>query len=297
MREATPLGQLAGLVAAFDELSQAEDTDVTLRRAVEFALERVGLERAGLFLLDSPRNLMLGTWGTDIDGKLVDEHHVMYDLGANDREVFRRATTDGEPFTIIDNCPIVEQLASETHVVARGWVACTPIRSARTTFGMLFNDAGLSREPPDLEKQGRAAILCSLLGSVLALRQPQRTPGRSSSPVAGHPRVRQTVRLLAGDPSLGGKELASSLDISLSRLARVFKVEMGMSLVEYRNRLRLERFHVLLDAGGDNLLAAALSAGFGSYAQFQRVFRALRGTTPRAYLRERGRREQLKAAG
>jgi transcriptional regulator GlxA family with amidase domain len=82
--------------------------------------------------------------------------------------------------------------------------------------------------------------------------------------------------------------LASRLDISVSRLARVFKAEMGMSLVEYRNRLRLERFQVLLDSGGDNLLAAALAAGFGSYAQFHRVFRAIRGTTPSVYLRERG---------
>ena len=29
---------------------------------------------------------------------------------------------------------------------------------------------------------------------------------------------------------------------------------------------------------------AARAAGFGSYAQFHRVFQALRGTTPRAYL-------------
>jgi transcriptional regulator GlxA family with amidase domain len=74
----------------------------------------------------------------------------------------------------------------------------------------------------------------------------------------------------------------------LSRLARVFKNEMQMSLVEYRNRLRLERFSVLVDAGGDNLLNAALEAGFGSYAQFHRTFRAIRGISPREYLRRRG---------
>ena len=57
-----------------------------------------------------------------------------------------------------------------------------------------------------------------------------------------------------------------------------------MSLVEYRNRLRLDRFAVLLDRGRTNLLEAALAAGFGSYAQFHRVFRALRHMTPREYL-------------
>ena len=287
MLESAAPSELASLIAAFDELIQLEDTDTTLRRAAELALERIGLKRVGLFLLDAPRNLMLGTWGTDLNGRIVDEHQVMYDLGENDREVFRRATR-GLPFTIIDNCPIVEQRAAETKVVGRGWVACTPIRSARASMGMLFNDSGLSGDPPDLAKQALAAILCSLLGTVLDLTHGQANQGRGSRATAGHPLVRQTVRLLAKDPSLGGKDLAGSLDISLSRLARVFKAEMGMSLVEYRNRLRLERFQVLLDAGGENLLAAALAAGFGSYAQFHRVFRALRGTTPRAYLRERG---------
>jgi AraC-like DNA-binding protein len=287
MLESTAPSELASLIAAFDELIQLDDTDATLRRAAELALERIGLKRVGLFLLDAPRNLMLGTWGTDLNGRIVDEHQVMYDLGENDREVFRRATR-GIPFTIIDNCPIVEQRAAETKVVGRGWVACTPIRSARASIGMLFNDSGLSGDPPDVAKQALAAILCSLLGTVLDLTHGQAGQGRGSRSAAGHPLVRQTVRLLAKDPSLGGKDLAGSLDISLSRLARVFKAEMGMSLVEYRNRLRLERFQVLLDAGGENLLAAALAAGFGSYAQFHRVFRALRGTTPRAYLRERG---------
>jgi AraC-like DNA-binding protein len=281
--------ELASLIASFDELMQLEDVDATLHRAAEIALERVGLQRVGLFLLDAPRNLMLGTWGTDLSGLIVDEHHVMFELGENDREVFRRATR-GIPFTVLDNCPIVEQRANETRVVGRGPVVCTPIRSARANIGIMYNDTGLSGAPFDPAKQALAAILCSLLGTVLDLSHGHAASSRGSrSGTGGHPLVRQTVRLLTKDPSLGGKDLASSQNISLSRLARVFKAEMGMSLVEYRNRLRLERFQVLLDAGGENLLAAALAAGFGSYAQFHRVFRALRGTTPRAYLRERGR--------
>jgi transcriptional regulator GlxA family with amidase domain len=59
---------------------------------------------------------------------------------------------------------------------------------------------------------------------------------------------------------------------------------MGVSLVGYKNRLRLERFFTLVHPGGGNLLQAALDAGFGSYAQFHRVFRDLLGTTPREYL-------------
>ncbi|HLK89968.1 MAG TPA: helix-turn-helix transcriptional regulator [Polyangia bacterium] len=279
-------GKLASLLAAFDEIHALDDPDLILRRAIELGRDRIGLQRAGIFVLDRARHLMLGTWGMDLGGEVVDEHHLMYDVSDTDREAFRRSETGGEHFTVFENCPIVEHHAGETRIAGRGWVACTPIRSARAPIGIMFNDAALTGAAVDEAKQAHAAILCSLLGTML---DPVRgSPGRGTAPAGespGHRLVSATVGLLAKDPAMGGKEIAATLDISLSRLARVFKSEMGMSLVEYRNRLRLDRFSVLLDKGRTNLLEAALAAGFGSYAQFHRVFRALRHVTPREYLR------------
>ena len=282
-------GRLAALLAAFDEILALDGTDAIIRRAAELAIERIGLKRAGIFLLDRQRNAMLGTWGTDIAGTIVDEHHIMYDVSDTDKEAFRRAEELGAHFTVFDNCPIVEHHKGETRVIGRGWVACTPIRSTRAPIGMLFNDTGVSGEPVDEAKQAHAAILCSLLGTIL---DPVRgSLGQSSPPTseesASRRLVTATVAMLAKDPAMGGKQIAAKLELSLSRLARVFKAEMGMSLVEYRNRLRLDRFEVLLDRGRTNLLEAALAAGFGSYAQFHRVFRALRHMTPREYLQKR----------
>jgi AraC-like DNA-binding protein len=285
MRSSAP-GDLTSILSAFDELLILDDRDAMLRRTVELLKERIGLARAGLFLYDESKQVMLGTWGMDLEGRIVDEHQVMYDIGEYDRETFRRAAEDGIHYTVFDNCPIVEQRENETRVVGRGWITCTPVRSARANLGMLFNDAALSDAPVDETKQARAAILCSLLGTVLDIttgalkRLPRRPPG-------GNPMIVEAVGRLTKDPSLVGKKLAASLDISLSRLARVFKQETGVSLVEYRNRLRLERFQMLVDSGGENLLEAALASGFGSYAQFHRVFRARLGTTPREYLKHR----------
>ena len=94
------------------------------------------------------------------------------------------------------------------------------------------------------------------------------------------------------DPTLSGKELSSRLGLSVSRLARVFKRQMGVSIVEYRNRLRFERFFELL-AGErgrkPTLRQAARAAGFGSYAHFHRLFRARWQTGPREGLPKRGR--------
>jgi AraC-like DNA-binding protein len=210
----------------------------------------------------------------------------MYDVSETDKEAFRRSEQEGAHFTVFENCPIVEHHQGETRIAGRGWVACTPIRSTRAAIGMMFNDASLTDAPADEAKQAHAAILCSLLGTMLdpvrgSLGHGTGASGESPS----HRLVSSTVSMLSKDPAMGGKEIAGALDISLSRLSRVFKAEMGMSLVEYRNRLRLDRFSVLLDRGRTNLLEAALAAGFGSYAQFHRVFRALRHVTPREYLR------------
>lgn len=278
-----PEDNFGAVITAFEQLLNLEDVDSVLKSAVELARSRLGLKRVAFFLYDEHRELMLGTWGTDLEGRTVDEHHVMYQLGVGDREAFRRAE-QGERFTVFDDCPIVVQKDDVTEVVGAGWVACTPIRGARGNLGVMFNDAGTSGAPLDAEAQERASLLCSFLG-VLLDHGPRTRSTSSLLTTTAHPIVVGTLRLLAKDPSMVGKELAAELGLSVSRLARVFKEQMGMSLVEYRNRLRLERFDLLLDQGGDNLLGAALAAGFGSYSQFHRVFRAMRGVTPKRYIR------------
>ena len=88
----------------------------------------------------------------------------------------------------------------------------------------------------------------------------------------------------AEDPTITADRLATRLSASSARLARVFRAELGVSLVQYRNRLRLERFFELVEHRGGNFSDAAHSAGFGSYAQFHRIFRQHVGVTPREYL-------------
>jgi AraC-like DNA-binding protein len=281
----SPDGKLEGLLAAFDEILALDEPDAILKRAVEIAQHRIGLERVGIFLVDRHRKLMLGTWGTDMRGRRVDEHQIMYELGDTEREVFRRSEQDGAHFTVFNNCPIIEHPGGETHVAGRGWVACTPIRSARSPIGIMFNDVGLSGRAVDEAKQTHAALLCSLLGTMLDPLRGLLVSNPSMRSDSYDRLVSGALEMLEKDPTMGGKQIAAKLDISLSRLARVFKAELGMSLVAYRNRLRMERFSSLVDQGHTNLLDAALAAGFGSYAQFHRVFRALGRGTPREFLR------------
>jgi AraC-like DNA-binding protein len=280
---------MAALLSTFGEIRGLEDPDAVIRRAVELARRRIGLERVAIFLYDRGRDLMLGTWGSDLRGRLVDEHQIMYAVSDPDREAFRRAEDEGEHFTVFDDCPIIEHQGSETLIKGRGWVAWTPIVSAHARIGMLFNDAGLTGAPIDAAKQAQAAILCSFLGTVLDPVRSSHAPVDAAADESSSARRLATAaaKILAENPGLGGAEIAARMDVSLGRLAHVFKAEIGMSMVDYRNRVRLDRFTMLLDKGRRNLLEAALAAGFGSYAQFHRVFRALRHVTPREYLRLR----------
>jgi AraC-like DNA-binding protein len=274
------------LLALLDDIRGLDDTDLILRRAVELARDRIGLKRAGIFLLDPSRDLMLGSWGMDISCSVVDEHHVVYDVCESDREALLRSESEGAHFTVFENCPIIEHHGGETRVAGRGWVAKTPIRSTQGAIGMMFNDAALTDATVDETKQGQAAVLCAALGIML---DPTRAWfGRRAVRPHGSPSQRlvsSTIALLDKNPGMGGKEIAAALNVSLSHLARVFKNDKGISLVEYRNRLRLDRFAALLDRGHDNMLAAALEAGFGSYSQFYRVFRAQLRASPRQFIR------------
>jgi len=61
----------------------------------------------------------------------------------------------------------------------------------------------------------------------------------------------------------------------------LFKQQTGVALVDFRNRERVEKFLQIYGTGQRRtMLDAALEAGFGSYAQFHRVFKRVTGRAP-----------------
>ncbi len=97
-----------------------------------------------------------------------------------------------------------------------------------------------------------------------------------------HPAVEKAAYILRTQPETPSmRELARRCGASASWLSRLFREQIGVSLVGYRNQSRIERFFELY--GEDrrrNLTQAALAAGFGSYAQFHRVFKETLGYAP-----------------
>jgi len=109
----------------------------------------------------------------------------------------------------------------------------------------------------------------------------RRSTPRSAS--ATHVLTRRTLQLLDADPELALTALARTLRAHPAELSRRFHGDMGITLVRYRMRLKLLKFIDLVDSRGAELMTAASSAGFGSYSQCHRAFRAELGCSPRDF--------------
>ncbi len=92
-----------------------------------------------------------------------------------------------------------------------------------------------------------------------------------------HPSIEKTARILQ-DRDYDLPELAAQVGFSPSHLSRLFKQQTGISFSHFRNQRRLERFFCLYGSGQSvTALQACLEAGFGSYAQFNRVCKQITG--------------------
>lgn len=101
-----------------------------------------------------------------------------------------------------------------------------------------------------------------------------------------HRSVRRAVQLLSdGTLEMNLGELAHACGASEAYLSRVFRRQIGVTLTEYRNSVRLSRFWEELRQPAEKTVAEAVyAAGFGSYAQFYKIFTRAYGEGPRMCL-------------
>ena len=85
------------------------------------------------------------------------------------------------------------------------------------------------------------------------------------------------------DQPLSLSHIADTLGVHPSHLSRAFKKELGMTLTEYINKLRIEEAKYLLDQGNVSVTDAALSVGFTDPNYFSKVFTKWEHVTPHDY--------------
>ncbi len=99
-----------------------------------------------------------------------------------------------------------------------------------------------------------------------------------------HPALQRATAVLAGDPAADAELVASAAGVSRFHLARLFRSQLGTTLLAWRTRVRIERALALRRSDPAREWAGiATDSGFGSYAQFQRSFTAVTGMTPRRW--------------
>jgi AraC-like DNA-binding protein len=110
--------------------------------------------------------------------------------------------------------------------------------------------------------------------------------GAASAVSVPHPAVAHAVSLLRRpNAHLTLQGISTACRLSATRLSRLFNEQVGLSIAQFRNHVRVQSFILTYGRGeGWNMLEAALQAGFGSYPQFFRAFRQVTGYAPGEHL-------------
>jgi len=119
----------------------------------------------------------------------------------------------------------------------------------------------------------------------------QKTGAVWGQEVALHPAVSRALELLGkAGAEYDLRRLAGCCGVSAAYLSRTFGRQIGVPLSRYRNSLRLSRFWThFRESGRKNLTAAVYAAGFGSYAQFYKIFTQAYGCGPREAMSQRAK--------
>ena len=149
------------------ELTQINELDTFYKRAIELGLERLGFERLALFLYDPEDGSAQGTYGTDAQGKLSEEHHLRF--VPDPQHSFLRAFSATERL-FIDEKVI---LYADAKPVGFGWYAGSTLSNGAQNLGWLVTDNLLSQTPHSKLRLNILGLYGLTVGALLARKQVQ----------------------------------------------------------------------------------------------------------------------------
>ncbi|MFC1594603.1 PAS domain S-box protein [Candidatus Omnitrophota bacterium] len=155
---------LRAVVAAADELIACSDVETVFKWAVEFAREKLGLERCAIFLEEG--GYVHGIYGTDRFGRTTDEHENRFTKTEPWKQRLRMLHPQ-DPSWVVVREPQLEWDGEKPVQIGEGWIVITPIQSAQRPIGVFVNDAAMSGTALDPMQQDTLAVLCSLLGNII----------------------------------------------------------------------------------------------------------------------------------
>ena len=91
-------------------------------------------------------------------------------------------------------------------------------------------------------------------------------------------------------------DVAKASHLSISRLAHIFKDQMGITIIDYLTSVRIERAKQLLLATDQNCTEICFEVGYNNQSYFTRTFKGLVGMTPRQFKARNQRKEKISAS-
>lgn len=122
-------------------LSKSETPDLLYRNAIEFGIHKLNFDRMAIFLIDQHDNLMHGTWGTDEQGLVRDEHYFHADIPQV--PFVQKALKHRDYVAVWDEAEILDEL----RVVGTGWNAMVALWNQDKVFGWVAADNHLRHQP------------------------------------------------------------------------------------------------------------------------------------------------------
>ncbi|MBL8132690.1 MAG: PAS domain S-box protein [Anaerolineae bacterium] len=147
------------------ELAAATTVDALCRRAVELALKRLTIDRIAVFLVDHDHDLLLGTYGTDPDGSVRDEHDYVEALDATHWTRAMDATPLRAGFWQAD------ALYDYGVVVGTGWRAAASLWDGWQSNGYIVCDNYVRHRPARAYETELLSLFGTTLGHLIALKR------------------------------------------------------------------------------------------------------------------------------
>lgn len=149
------------------ELTRIARLDDFYRRAIELGRERLNFDRLALFLYDKEGSAAIGTYGTDEQGTITDEHHIQFVPSATG--IMLRAFQRSERFAYEESV----QLFSAMKPVGLGWNAAAILWNGAQSLGWLVADNALSHKPVSKPLLDILGLYALTLGSLLVQKKAQ----------------------------------------------------------------------------------------------------------------------------
>lgn len=161
------------------------------------------------------------------------------------------------------------------------WSAADLPASTKAGLSVLIRDFYVDAPYNDITiKLAAGAILLGLLRTDTAKAEETAGKGRETDKIV-YEVMAYVRRHYAED--ISAQMLAVQFNLSYSYFSRVFKATVGRSFKEYVNNVRINHAERLLCSGNQSIGEIAQACGYSDVSYFIKVFRQMKGVSPKAY--------------